>query len=99
MGSEITFENEETVKLIKSITAGLEQNNISVQKIDITNSVKIILYVDNRFEVNLGTTNFITEKINHLGGTITEIPPEKSGKIDLSMWTNDNKIAPFRQGN
>ena len=99
VGSEITFENEETVKLIKSITDGLEQNNISVQKIDITNSVKIILYVDNRFEVNLGTTNFITEKINHLGGTITEIPPEKSGKIDLSMWTNDNKIAPFRQGN
>lgn len=99
VGSEITFENEETVELLKSMTDGMEQNKISVQKIDITNTVKIILYVDNRFEVDLGTPNYITEKINHLGVMVTEISPEKSGKIDLSMWTNDNKIAPFRQGN
>ncbi len=99
VGSQIVFENEETKPLIDSIILSLKENKIDTQLIDVTNDIKINLYVENRFNVDLGSPNYITEKINHLNGMIQGIPEEYKGKIDLSMWTNDNRKAPFRKEN
>ena len=57
--------------------------------------LSITLQVDNRFEVNLGTSNYVNEKIKHLSGMIQKIDPSESGNIDLSMWTNDNSRGTF----
>lgn len=95
VGTEIEFADEKLEALSDEITKVLGDTKISVDSIDISDSLSIILQVESRFEVKLGTSNYMAEKIRHLAGMIKEIDPSKSGNIDLSMWTNDNSRGTF----
>ena len=94
VGSEIVFEDATQKELVNSITTAFKEKNINVSLIDVSDS-SIMLKVENRFEVNLGNANYVNEKINHLEGMLKKIPSEKRGKINLSMWTNDNTKGTF----
>lgn len=95
VGSEITFEDENQKLLVETISQALKGQNINVDIIDVTNNVELSAKVENRFEVNFGTSNDLLEKIRHLSGMIKEIPEGKGGKINLSMWTSDNTRGTF----
>ncbi len=99
VGSQIEFKDETQKEIITELTGALKEKNIKVTQIDTSNILEIKLNVEGRFEVNLGTTNNITEKIKHLGGMLEKIPDEKSGKINLSMWSNTNKNGTFTAEN
>lgn len=99
VGSQIGFKDETQQDIVNELTSVLKQENINVSQIDTSNILEIKLYVDYRFEVNLGTTNNITEKIKHLGGMLAKIPEEKSGKINLGMWSSTNKNGTFTAEN
>lgn len=95
VGTEIQFSDDELKLLAEKTANALKQEKININSIDITDTVAISLKVENRFEVNLGTSNFLEEKIKHLGSMIENISPEKTGKINLSMWTNANSQGTF----
>lgn len=97
VGSGISFEDETAKSLIDEIVACLKEEEIVINSVDITDKINIRLYVDNRFEVELGTNENIDRKIMHLSGMIENIPSEKSGKINLSMWTSTNTQGTFTE--
>ncbi len=99
VGNQIIYNDSAEKEILDNITAAFKEKNIKVNIIDISNQVAIELRVEDRFDVNLGTANNITEKINHLEGMIKSIKPESKGKINLSMWTNDNTKGHFTAEN
>ena len=99
VGSQIVYEDPTQKELIETISQSLKDAKINADLIDTTGKINITLGVEGRFTVNLGNSNFIEEKIKHLAGMIKEMPEENKGKIDLSMWTNDNSKGSFRPEN
>lgn len=99
VGSQIEFKDETQQAIITDLTGILKEKNVNVKEIDTNNILEIKLNVDDRFEVNLGTTNNLIEKIKHLDGMLAKIPEEKSGKINLSMWSSTNKNGTFTAEN
>lgn len=95
VGTQIKFEDAAQKELIDSISTSLTDEKLNYNLIDVTNPVLLTVKVDGRFTVNLGTSNNIVEKIRHLSGMIAEIPKEKQGEINLSMWTSDNTRGTF----
>lgn len=95
VGSEIEFKDGTQKDFVDGLITALNEEKLIANGVDITDALSIKLKVENRFEVNLGTANNLAEKISHLKGMIKEIPDEKVGKINLSMWTSDNKNGTF----
>ena len=95
VGSEIGFEDLAQKELIETINESLKNEKINCNSIDTTNIIALTLRVEDRFDVNLGNSNNIPEKIKHLAVMIKEIDGDKSGKINLSMWTNTNTKGHF----
>lgn len=91
--AEISSKTEK--KLIEDIISYLEARSIETQLIDVTDSIAITLRVDNRFDVNLGSSNYIEYKITHLSGMIANIASDRSGSIDLSMWNPQKSQGSF----
>lgn len=99
VGTQIKFKKSEEEQLIKEITESLNQNELKINYIDISSKISLQVGVQDRFTVNIGTSNYLEEKVRHLTGMIKNIPEEKSGKIDLSMWTTDNTQGTFKAEN
>lgn len=95
VGSSIEFTDTELKNLTDELAKVLEETKISINSIDVSNTLSITLQIEDRFDVKIGTSNYLSEKIRHLSGMIKEIDESKSGKIDLSMWTNDNSQGTF----
>ena len=95
VGTQLIYEDEQQQILLQRITDALKTNKISIDYVDLTDSLNLTMGVEGRFTVIIGSSNNIEEKIKHLGGMIEKISPEKQGKIDLSMWTVDNTSATF----
>ncbi len=97
IGTSIVFKDEENKELAERLIAALSEEKLIINTIDISDKLSIILRVDGRFNVDLGTANYIPEKIKHLASMVENISEEKSGKINLSMWTNTNTQGTFVQ--
>ncbi len=95
VGTEIVFEDEELRQLAEKIISSLSEEKLLINSVDVSDKLSIIVKVDNRFTVDLGTANYIPEKIRHLASMVENISEEKSGRINLSMWTNDNSQGTF----
>lgn len=97
VGGGISFKDETAKELVDRIIGALEKEKIIINTVDVTDPLSINIFVDNRFEVALGTDENIERKILHLSGMIKNIAPEKSGKINLSMWTSTNTQGTFTE--
>lgn len=95
VGNAIEFKDEKQNELIERIYNALKQNNIKIDYIDITDEIELKIGVCKRFDVNLGTSNNIEEKVKHLEKMIEKLDKKAEGKINLSMWTIDNPKAAF----
>ena len=96
VGTMVQFGDKSQKDLIDEISDTLKEKGIETNLIDVSNTLEIKLKVANhRFVVELGTSNNIKEKIYHLAGMIEEISLDKKGKINLTMWTNDNTKGTF----
>lgn len=91
--AEISSETEK--KLVANIISYLEAKSINAQLIDVSNPISITLRVDGRFNVNLGSSNYLERKISHLSGMIENIAPDRSGSINLSMWSPQKSEGGF----
>jgi len=97
VGSQMNYSEDSPTDILDEVMGALKEEGISADKIDITDKVSISIKVENRFEVILGTSNNIVEKIKHLSGMIENISPKKRGKINLSMWTSSNTEGTFTE--
>lgn len=97
VGTAIEFKDEEKRELTEKIITALNEEKLVINTVDVTDKLTINLRVDGRFNVDLGTANYIPEKIKHLASMVENISAEKAGKINLSMWTNTNTQGTFVQ--
>lgn len=97
VGSQAVFSDEGQKEILNEVMSVLSANKINPQKIDVSDKKAIKISVENRFDVNLGTVNNIDEKIRHLLGMIDKIDGEKSGEINLSIWTSSKPEGTFIQ--
>lgn len=95
VGKMVTVVSEREQKLITELTEKLEEMEIPANSIDVSNPASIKLRVDKRFDVNLGTKDYLLKKLAHLKGMIKSIESDKKGNIDLSMWTPENSQGSF----
>lgn len=94
VGQKAIYKNSAEQELVGKIITELSNKKINIDKIDVSNILKITLSVDNRFTVIIGTDEYLSEKIAHLSGMIDSIA-DRSGKINLSMWTPKNSQGSF----
>lgn len=94
VGSKIVFTNEENSEIIEKISQKFNASDFTLNEINFENS-RIELRVDSRFTVDFGSALYLDEKLNHMEAMIKEIPTEKAGKINLSMWEPSNTKGTF----
>ena len=92
----IKYENDAQRKLSDRLISSLQNNKINIDSIDVTNNIEIKVNVEDRFEVKLGTAENLEAKIAHLSAMIDSIG-ERSGVIDLSIWTPQNREGSFSE--
>ena len=95
VGSEVDFSVDRIKEIVDEITLELQKEKIKLNKIDVRDKIAIYINVEDRFEVFLGTSNNIKEKIRHLSGMLKKIPKSKKGDINLSMWTSIKPEGTF----
>lgn len=88
------YKNGAEQELIQTIEASVEKYNINIDKIDVSNILQISLEVEGKYTVVLGNTDYTQEKIAHLSSMIESIG-DRSGRINLSMWTPQNSQGSF----
>lgn len=97
-GKEVEFKKEKTKELVENIIDLLEKNGLNINYIDINDELEIKVKTENRFIVNFGTSNSLENKFAHLASMIKNIGNDKTGKINLSMWTSTNTKGTFVAG-
>lgn len=90
---------EENLELVTKIRKILDNYDIKIDSLDISDTSSLTAVVEGRFSVNFGTVLDIESKTEHLRAMIQNIN-EKSGKdatgkIDLSVWTNTKREGYF----
>ncbi len=94
VGEKAKYKSEQEQELVNTLITALKKQKINIDKIDVSNILQISLEVEGRFTVVLGNADYTAEKIAHLSGMIKSIG-DRSGKINLSMWTHDNSQGSF----
>ena len=94
IGEKIEYKNSAEAELVPMLCNLLNKKEINVDKIDVSNILSIQLDVDDKFTVNLGTNEYLEQKIAHLSGMIISIG-DRQGEINLSMWTPQNSQGSF----
>lgn len=98
IGKAVSFSSDKSQDLILEIEGLVEEYGLALNCIDVTDELNITLKTENRFIVNFGTSNFLQNKFAHLSGMIKNIEETKTGKINLSMWTEKNTEGTFVAG-
>ncbi|MBR4072337.1 MAG: FtsQ-type POTRA domain-containing protein [Clostridia bacterium] len=98
IGELVEIKKASDADVLKAIIENCEKKNINIDYIDITNSLSLEAKVCGRFIVNFGTYSNIDKKIAHLSGMLSGIPEDKTGRINLSMWTSDKTEGSFVEG-
>lgn len=86
-GSTVTFTDDEKKQLFNQVITALNNKKIKVNSVNVEQKVEILLRVEGRFNVKLGSTAYLEAKINHLYGMISETEKDKVGTIDLSDYS------------
>lgn len=97
-GKKVLFNDEYMESLIQRITDTLLSHNIVINLIDVTNQINLKVRVEGRFDVNLGSDSNLDNKIAHLSSMIATISEERTGKINLSMWSGTKSEGSFVEG-
>ena len=98
VGQMARFEDEKNRKIIFDLAEELEKENIFINKINISDKYNITLTVEGRFNVILGSEIDAEKKIAQLDSMIENIDKNATGRIDLSIWTEENRKGSFVAG-
>ena len=96
MGEKAKYKNAAEEELVNNIKTLLLKENINIDKINVSNILQIEIFIDNRFSVILGNSDYLPEKIAHLSSMIESIGDRK-GSINLSMWSPTHSQGSFKE--
>ena len=99
VGTQIKFNDKKSYNMLQNVIKLLEDNDLKIDYVDVTNSVTIKAGVEGRFDVNFGTENSLENKVKHLKTTIENIAENKSGSFNLSMWNDQKPEGTFVKNN
>ena len=94
IGKAVEYSNDSQAELVENLSKLLGNKEIKINSIDVSNVINITVKVEDKFTVNLGTNEYLEQKIAHLSGMIDSIG-ERVGDINLSMWTPENSQGSF----
>lgn len=90
---------EDNLELATKIYNILDNYDIKIDSLDISDTGTLTATVESRFSVNFGTVQDIESKTEHLRAMIQNINQKSgndvTGKIDLSAWTNSKREGYF----
>jgi cell division protein FtsQ len=95
VGAPIELNEKYSREAISPIIKNLEKYGITVNELDLSDRINITAKINDRFTVVFGNGADIDPKIKHLNTMLQSIPENKSGKIDLSVWSQENPQAIF----
>ncbi len=95
VGKSIEFSDESQTEILNNLILLLENNDLKIDYVDVTDTVSLKVGVDGRFDVELGTQNDIESKINHLKTIVKEKQNGEKGLIRLYMWNQQKPNATF----
>lgn len=98
VGKIIEFDDEKKKNLVFSIAENLDDKNVFINKINVSDDFNITLTVEGRFNVILGNKTNLDKKIAQLATMIESMDKNATGKIDLSIWREDNRKGSFVAG-
>lgn len=98
VGKIIEFDDDKKKNLVFSIAENLDDKNVFINKINVSDDFNITLTVENRFNVILGNKTNLDKKIAQLATMIESMDKNATGKIDLSIWREDNRKGSFVAG-
>jgi hypothetical protein len=91
--------NAQRFQAAMTVLQALSNNSISgqVDSVDVTGLNSIELWYDERFRINLGSTEQMEYKISALRATINQMESYESGDLDLSFtnWPDKVGYTPF----
>lgn len=97
VSEKVVYKNSDEEELVNKLISNLSENNIVINKIDVTSTIQITLEVDGRFTVWLGADEYIPEKIDCLATTIEDMKnrgeTNQKGIIKLDSWEPGYKYA------
>lgn len=96
VGTSLGFEEGKSDSKAREIIAELEKNKISIDYVDITETIFMKAKIEGRFIVNLGSSKDLEPKIKHLKTMITKMKKNDEGTIDLSSWNSQNRQGIFK---
>lgn len=94
IGKMIEYKNQAESELVVTLIELLENKNINIDTIDVSNILSLTIIVEDNFIVKIGTDEYLEQKIAHLSSMIDSIGDRK-GEINLSMWTPSNSQGSF----
>lgn len=98
VGENVDFSKCKNADSLKSLINELAANEIQINAVNSADSGVLSAVVCGRFKVNFGTAVDIRGKAAHLAGMIKAIEPDKTGRIDLSMWNSSASEGTFIAG-
>ena len=98
LGKMAELNSESEVSAIEQIITNLRNKSITINYVDVTDSLNLEVKVCGRFIVNFGTSANLDKKIAHLDGMVAKIDQDKTGKINLSMWSSQKTEGTFVEG-
>lgn len=100
LGTEpVIVSNAQRLSTVLQILQALENNDIvgEVASVDVTNLSDIILWYGNRYEVEMGDSSRIDEKIAAMQDVVMQLSDYEMGVLDVSftLWQDKVEFAPF----
>ena len=99
-GQIAEFKNEDNFDIVKKILRLTEKSKYSTNKIDISSKFDIMLVLDNRYEVALGDTEDLAEKIDFMEKTLNKIDKKHknaTGTLNLTYYS-EKEEGYFKRG-
>lgn len=98
VGEDVQYGDNKAGGLIEQIEKSAEEYSLTLNRIDITDELAISVKTEGRFVVNFGTSNGLDGKFAHLASMIKNIDAQKTGTVNLSMWSSSNTEGTFVEG-
>lgn len=98
VGEDVQYGDNKAGGLIEQIEKSAEEYSLALNRIDITDELAISVKTEGRFVVNFGTSNGLDGKFAHLASMIKNIDAQKTGTVNLSMWSSSNTEGTFVEG-
>lgn len=98
VGEKADFSKNKNGESLKRLINELVGSEIQVNAVKIGDSGVLSAVVSGRFKVNFGTAVDMQGKVAHLAGMLKAIEPDKTGRIDLSMWNSSTSEGTFIAG-